>query len=599
MNSSVRPGPPDEAADTRLAQAMQAFQAGDLKQALEQCLRIIDNDPHRPPALHLLSTIYLQSGHLNDAHQCSQSAVSNAPSNAIYLNGLGLTLHALGRLEDAEATFEKAITLQSDLPDLLNNKAAVQIDRDHLTQALETLRDALRLEPSHSNALVNKALVLQKMGRTIEGMEYLDQAFEQQPQSIEIAHNRLMMLNYSSAHSAADVLEHTTLYWRLKDRLSPPIKPFVHSHQFKKKSKKPLRIGYVSADLFDHPVGRILLPILKAHNKQDFSLFLYANNVAEDHVSKEMKSNDCTWHEIYNKSDDDVATQIKKDGIDVLIDLSGHTDGNRLGVFRHKPAPIQMTWLGHVSTTGLSEIDYIIADRFVLPEGDERFYTESALRLPNAHLCFSPPGETPAPQHASAGSDSFITFGCFSNIKKLNERVISTWSRILERVPESKLLIKNASLSNDAIAQSVRQQFSDSGTPRDQVIVLGKTNYNDHINTFGHVDIALDTFPYGGMTTTLETLWMGVPVIALAGQSWAGRVSASILTLMGTPELITRSEEEYIAKAVTFAQDQEGLAAIRRNTRVLLESSPLCDISRFTKSLECLYQNAWQAHCQA
>ena len=146
MNSSVRPGPPDEAADTRLAQAMQAFQAGDLKQALEQCLRIIDNDPHRPPALHLLSTIYLQSGHLNDAHQCSQSAVSNAPSNAIYLNGLGLTLHALGRLEDAEATFEKAITLQSDLPDLLNNKAAVQIDRDHLTQALETLRDALRLE---------------------------------------------------------------------------------------------------------------------------------------------------------------------------------------------------------------------------------------------------------------------------------------------------------------------------------------------------------------------------------------------------------------------------------------------------------------------
>ena len=250
-----------------------------------------------------------------------------------------------------------------------------------------------------------------------------------------------------------------------------------------------------------------------------------------------MKSNDCTWHEIYNKSDDDVATQIKKDGIDVLIDLSGHTDGNRLGVFRHKPAPIQMTWLGHVATTGLSEIDYIIADRFVLPEGDERFYTESALRLPNAHLCFSPPGETPAPQHASAGSDSFITFGCFSNIKKLNERVISTWSRILERVPESKLLIKNASLSNDAIAQSVRQQFSDSGTPRDQVIVLGKTNYNDHINTFGHVDIALDTFPYGGMTTTLETLWMGVPVIALAGQSWAGRVSASILTLMGTPEL--------------------------------------------------------------
>ena len=284
--------------------------------------------------------------------------------------------------------------------------------------------------------------------------------------------------------------------------------------------KKPLTIGYISADFWAHTIGRFFLPILSALKTLDVQTILYSNSPVEDDVSAFLRSVSTAWRSIADVSDEAVCEQIQKDGIDILIDLSGHTDGHRLDVFRRKPAPVQMTWLGYVATTGIPEIDYIITDDMVLPENAETYFVEKPLRLPHSYYCFDPPQTAPALTPPPCLKTSNITFGSFNNITKMNDEIYSIWREILSGVPGSRLLIKAPQLSDDFVASSVRSQLERCDVDSNSVVLLGKTSREDHMAMYNSVDIALDPFPYGGGMTTLEALWMGVPVVTLLGDRW-------------------------------------------------------------------------------
>jgi predicted O-linked N-acetylglucosamine transferase (SPINDLY family) len=295
-------------------------------------------------------------------------------------------------------------------------------------------------------------------------------------------------------------------------------------------------------------------------------------------------------------SNEAVDAAIRNDEIDILVDLAGHTTGNRLMVFAGKPAPVQCTWLGYFGTTGLSEIDYILADRFVIPPGDDVFYSEKVWRLPNSYLCFTPPSEPAASPHAR---HDLVTFGCFNNVLKITEPVIAAWSTILANVPNSRLLLKTKQLDDAAVASALVEQFAARGIGRERIECTGGAPRAAFLAAYNDVDIALDPFPFCGGTTTVEALWMGVPVISLRGDRFSSRVGDSILMTCGMPELVAGSTHDYIDVAASLSGDRPRLAALRATVRDRLLASSLCDAKSFARDLEAAFREMWRQRCAA
>ena len=289
--------------------------------------------------------------------------------------------------------------------------------------------------------------------------------------------------------------------------------------------------------------------------------------------------------------------QIRRDGIDVLIDLSGHTANNRLPVFAHKPVPVQVTWMGYFATTGLATMDYIIADRYVIPAREERHFVEQVVRLPDSYLCFSPPRYAIDVSPPPMLSKGYVTFGCFQNIAKLG-RSVDCWSQLLHAVPDAQLCLRNKSLGDAGVRAWCTALFAERGIAAERISMCGFSPREELLAAYGAVDIALDPFPYNGGTTTVEALWMGVPVISMRGERFVSRVGESILTNVGLAELVVDTEEAYVAKALELLSDPARLTAMRAQMRERLEHSPLCDGPAFTRSLEAAYRAMWEACCQ-
>ncbi len=531
------------------------------------------------------------------AIKLAKCALSVEPNNVFYRNALGLAYHAASKLDEALDEFDKSILLQSDVCESYGNKASVLIEQARFKEALETLDQGFHLNTQSPNLYVNKGVLLSRLGRVEEALQHFDEAIKLSPNSVDSGRNRLTLLNYSCTATAADIHLQTMDYWRLKNQNEVAVKACTHRPIKSDADKQALKIGYISADFWSHTIGKFFLPILTVLADLNVQAFLYSNSPIEDDVSVSLRSASQAWRPITGLTDETVCEEIKKDGVDILVDLSGHTDGHRLDVFRRKPAPVQMTWLGYVATTGLTEIDYIIADKMVLPENAETNFVEKPLRLPHSYYCFDPPQSAPALVPPPCLKSPNTTFGSFNNITKLNDDVFSAWSEILNRVPGSRLLIKAPQLSDDYIASSVKKDLERSGINTNTVVLLGQTTREDHMAMYNIVDIALDPFPYGGGMTTLEALWMGIPVITMLGDRWVSRASASILWAAGLADTITESRSDYIEKAIAMASDREGLIASRKNMRVIVASSPLCDIDGYAMALENLYRSAWRSWC--
>ena len=567
----------------------------DLPTAISKYESLLTGKNWHHPAAQNLFDLYLQTGDLASAFKLATRAAELFPIEAAYQNQLGLSLFAMERFDEAEKAFERTLALHPDLTAPAVNIAVIQSKQNSLGKALKALRAILSNNPNDYLALQNCGVVLSKLGQSEEALIYLDTALKQEPGSFECVQNRIGLINYVEKYSSAYFYEQAMAFWRIKNRSAASIEPYRHARLESQGESKPLRIGFVSADFKNHPVGRLLEPVLKAHDKKKIHTTLYSNLALEDEFTKTIRSVCDVWCEIVFQSDSEAAQTIYDDKVDILVDLSGHTAGNRLGVFQYKPAPVQMTWLGFVATTGLKEMDYIITDQHVLPVENELYFSETPLRLENSLLCYQPSANANQSNPLRAPTYSGVTFGCFNRVEKLNKKLILMWSQILASVSGSRLMIKHAHLSDEDIASWVTDLLIDGGIDAERITLRGASSYQEHLATYDEIDITLDTYPYAGTMTTLESLWMGVPVVSLFGDTWASRVGKSVLTTVGLPDLIAGSEQDYIDKAVALARDADARATLRRSIRARMESSPLLDVTQFTRELEQTYLAAWQA----
>ena len=362
---------------------------------------------------------------------------------------------------------------------------------------------------------------------------------------------------------------------------------------------RKLNIAYVSADFRNHPVGYFIERVLSSHDKDRVEINCYTNSVMTDDTTRRLIESVTYWRNIYGLSDDDAAKLIRNDGIDILIDLSGHTANNRLTLFAKRPAPVQISWLGYFGTTGLNTMDYILADRFVVPDQEEQFYTEEVRRLPDSYLCFEPPDYSLDVNETPVRETGVITFGCFNNRCKLNTEVIELWANIMNTVPGSRLLLKHRQYDDANVQQLqfMHNSFASHNIDQSRIIMECGSARDELLASYHRVDIALDPFPCGGGTTTAECLWMGVPVITMKGDRWVGRVSQSILNTVGLPEFVADDVDAYQSLAIDLSNNIASLEKLRSTLRNKMESSPLCNGKRFANNLEDEYRHMWQAWC--
>jgi predicted O-linked N-acetylglucosamine transferase (SPINDLY family) len=356
-----------------------------------------------------------------------------------------------------------------------------------------------------------------------------------------------------------------------------------------------LRVGYVSPDFRRHSVAYFVQPILAGHDHQQFEVFCYASVRRPDEVTAALKSQADQWRDIAAMSDEQAAEMIRADRIDILVDLAGHTANHRLTLFARRAAPVQVTYLGYPNTTGLATMDYRLTDAAADPPGTtESHYTERLVRLPHGFLCYMPPGHAPEPRAMSAANGSPITFASFNNLAKVTQAMVGLWAKILRRVPDSILLLKAGALADQATQARVRAEFDRHGIGADRIELRGREpSPARHLAMYHRVDVALDTSPYNGTTTTCEALWMGVPVVTLAGQSHASRVGASLLTCADLAMLIARGEEEYVAIVSQLAHDLERRLALAATLRQKMQGT-ICTARRFLADLEAAYVWMWE-----
>ena len=407
----------------------------------------------------------------------------------------------------------------------------------------------------------------------------------------------LLVLNYQGGGTPMQMLAEARAFGEKAARKAVP---FIH-HDNEPDPVRRLRVGLVSGDLGQHPVGFFLQNLLENIDPDRLELFAYETSERRDALNQRLRHAVHTWRDAscLKMSDEALALQIRADGIDILIDLAGHTGKNRLPVFAWKPAPVQVSWLGYLGTTGLDAMDYLLADAWAVQEGEEEQFVERPWRLPEAYVCFSPPeipveaGPLPALERGS------ITFGCFNNLNKINDRVVACWARLLKAVPGARLYLKTKYLGAAGMGEKLTALFADYGIAPSRLVLEGRfASHEAHFLAYHQVDIALDPFPYPGITTTVEALWMGVPVLSMKGDRFISHQGETILHNAGLPEWIASDEEDYVAKAAAFARDTQRLANLRAGLRGRLLASPLCDAPRFARHFEEAMRGMWQKWCE-
>lgn len=535
-----------------------------------------------------------EQGQLADAESVYREALGIQPDLPEVWSNLGLTLHLQGRLEEAEKAFLKALELKPDFTAAHTNLTTLLRDTGRLVEAEDIFSQALKLNPDDASLYNNLGLLLMLQGRMAESGAAYRKALKIDPSHAVARSNLLLSLNYGNDDPAVVLAAH-----RKFDTVHGVLASAIAPHDNNRDPGRKLKIGYVSSDLRRHSVSCFLEPLLASHDPSSVEVTCYADVARPDEVTQRLQELVPQWRSIVGMSDDAVAELVRGDGIDILVDLNGHTAGNRLPVFARRPAPVQVTWLGYPNTTGLKAMEYRVVDAVTDGEGSEATMSETALFLEGCFLCYGPPHtdvEVAAPPFVENGH---VTFGSFNNLSKMSDDVVAAWAKVLDAVANSRLYLKCAQLSDGELCQRVTERFASHGIPADRLELAGyAASLEDHLGTYGKMDIALDPFPYNGTTTTCEALWMGVPVVTLEGAHHGGRVGASLLVAAGLPELVAQDEDSYVKLAQELASDTKRLKDLRGGLRERIEASPLTDAAVFAAKIEDAYRTIWKAWCE-
>jgi predicted O-linked N-acetylglucosamine transferase (SPINDLY family) len=505
-------------------------------------------------------------------------AVALDPLNIVAWNNLAGAEHAQNHWPAAQQAYESSLALDASQIDT-KLKLANVFERQWSFAAAERLaRDMLRDAPACADAwaVLGRARLAQSDHE--QATRALAEAYKLQPTSDR--HSRWLQTLQYAANVTPEILlaEHRT--WNAAHGQTAPIRAAPSSAR----RHTRLKLGFVSADFGLHPTGHMVLPVLERLDKQCCHVTCYFDARVEDRLTPRFRAAADDWRSVHSLSNDQLAEQIAADEIDVLIDLMGHV-GNRLPAFARRPAPMQVTWFGYVGTTGLSAMDYLLADGVHVRAGEEPYYVEKILRMPHGYACYGPPTDSPTVAPLPAKANGYVTFGCFNNPAKYTRPLLDAWAEILRRNPQARLLLKFGGLHESETQARLRGEFSARGIDGERLFFEGWSGHAECIEAYGRVDIALDTWPYSGGVTTCEALWMGVPVVTFPGRTFAGRHSASHLTAAGYSEWIATDMADYVAKASSLAACPRELSATRQAMRDRLLASPLLAADQFARDL--------------
>lgn len=617
----------------RLQEALEHHRAGRLAEAERAYCELLAITPGLPDALHLLGVLLTQTARAEAAEALIAEAVRLGPAVADFRASHGDALAALGRFDAAIASYEEALALDPTHPEARtslghahNNRGAALLAAADPCGAERSFRRALEegatraevhnnlgialarqgrfeeavvdftrattLAPERAEIHRNLGLALLRQGRTPEARARYRRAVALAPADAEAHSDFIFTLDLDAAASAADAAVERRR-WGARHGAGAAL---AAPHRTTPEPERRLRVGYVSADFRLHSAADVLAPVVLGHDRDAFEIVCYSGVGEPDEITERFRAGVDLWRETRGVPDDALAAMIRDDAVDILVDLSGHSSGNRLPVFARRPAPVQVTGWGHAGGTGLAAIGYAFADAVTVPPGARARFVEEVVELP-APVAYAPPAEAPAVAPLPALAAGHPTFGCFNRLCKIGDPVLALWARVLEAVPGAHLFLKDPALDEPSVRERVRARFAARGGDPDRLRLAGGTGRREHLTAWADVDIALDPFPHGGGVSALEGLWMGVPLVTLCGDAIPGRLGASFLTTLGLADWVAASHATYVAHAARGARDVEALVALRADLRRRLAASPLCDHPAYCRAVEAAYRGMWRRYC--
>jgi protein O-GlcNAc transferase len=565
---------------------------GKLDEAIATYFKAIVIKPDYAEAHSNLGNVLREMGKLDEAIMAYRRALAIRPDLAETYSHLGVALYDQGKFDEAVTACRRSIAIKPGFAAACSNLGNALREQGKVDEAISAYRQAIALRPDLAEAYVNLGVALCDQGKLDEAVAACRQAIAIKPDFAEAHNNLLMELNCVPGASNAVILDAARRFGETFDQPSAAtVSPSDRD------CDRRLRIGYVSGDFRYHPVGYFLARVLSAHDRNAVEVFCYTNSAIVDAMTHRLRVASDHWRSIVGMSDADAASLIRRDGVDILIDLSGHTSKNRLPLFALRPAPVQASWLGYFGTTGLAAMDYVLMDAVSTPPGEERWYSEAVARLPYGRFCYEPPEIAPEPVDPPFSRRGHVTFGSFGNTSKIGPDVVRLWAKVLLASPEARLVCKWRTLGENSSRRRLIEAFAAAGVSADRLELRGFSPHREMLAEYGDIDIALDPFPFGGGLTSCEALWMGVPVVTLPGDLPASRQTLGFLQQAGLEDLAAASPADYVAKAASLSRDPHRLTLLRHSLRPRLAASPMCDGPLFTGALESAFREMWRRFC--
>lgn len=566
---------------------------GNMQAAIQCSEKAVSIMPASVQALDNLALGYQQTGDIEKACSVWERRLALEPRHRDTVNRLAHGLMSIGRTDEAIAVYRLFLATHPDDYQLHTNLGAAYEFEGALSRAEHHYRRTLELQPGLPMAMQNLANVLCAQGKIDAAVDTYRVALKSDPGYGVARSNYLLSLHYKPEYTAQEIYrEH------IEQMRNACIAGDTRIFGNELGAHRPLRIGFVSPDMRTHSVACFFESLLGFMDRDKYISYCYADVSKPDETTARLRGLCSQWRDVAGMGTAGICSRINTDRIDILVDMAGHTSSRNMDVFATRPAPVQITWLGYPNTTGLGCMDYRFTDNHADPKGDGTPCIERLVRLDGSFLCYKAPPDAPEVSCLPGSNNGYITFGSFNNLAKVNDQVLALWARLLERVPNARLYIKNPSFTDETTRDACYKRLTGMGVAHDRVRLAGRTRTRaEHLELYSRVDIGLDTFPYNGTTTTCEALWMGVPVVSMAGRAHAGRVGASLLNAANHPEWIGGGEKAYLDIAVELAGNIDVLAGIRHALRDDMKRSLLCDSERFAVTYTRALRKIWIEYC--